>query len=94
MVAGLSQRIINLEIRLFELFRLSKQTFMNIFRRPHYESDTTQFIEKLKADKPQLESEQRQGRSLLWEPKFDSTLQTEFAAAKVKQGAYVYQTKH
>ena len=66
---------------------------MNIFRRPHYESDTTQFIEKLKQDKPQLESEQRHGRSLLWEPKMDSQLQAEFIAAKVKQTAYVYQTK-
>ena len=30
-----------------------------IFRRPHYDSDITQFIEQLKADKPDLEARQR-----------------------------------
>ena len=40
---------------------------MSFFRRPDYTSDTTQFIEQLKASKPTLEAEQRAGRALLWE---------------------------
>ena len=35
---------------------------MNIFRRPDYHSDATQFINQLKADKPALEAEQRKGQ--------------------------------
>ena len=35
---------------------------MNIFRRPDYRSDTTQFIDQLKAAKPQVEEGQRKGR--------------------------------
>ncbi|MBA4265089.1 MAG: DUF3460 domain-containing protein, partial [Comamonadaceae bacterium] len=37
---------------------------MSIFARPHYTSDATQFIQKLKAEKPSLEKEQREGRAL------------------------------
>ena len=35
---------------------------MSIFQRPNYTSDTTDFIAKLKADRPTLEAEQRAGR--------------------------------
>ena len=31
----------------------------SIFRRPDYKSEVTQFIDKMKTDKPMLESEQR-----------------------------------
>ena len=37
----------------------------SIFRRPDYKSEATQFIDKMKADKPVLESQQRAGRELL-----------------------------
>ena len=40
---------------------------MSIFRRPDYTSETTQFIEQLKAQKPTLETQQREGRALLWD---------------------------
>ena len=34
-----------------------------IFRRPDYRSDVTQFIEKLKTEKPDLEAQQRADRA-------------------------------
>ena len=65
---------------------------MNIFRCPDYRSDTTQFIDSLKAAKPELESEQRQGRALLWDKNLDRQVQAGFKDAKVAQKPYVYQT--
>ncbi|MFZ2649206.1 MAG: DUF3460 family protein [Burkholderiaceae bacterium] len=59
----------------------------------HYKSDTTAFIEYLKARKPTLEDEQREGRSLLWDQRIDRGAQAEYADAKVAQQPYVYQTK-
>ena len=66
---------------------------MSIFRRPDYRSDTTQFIDQLKAAQPDLEARQRAGRALLWDKNLDRSEQQEFKSAKVAQGAYVYQTK-
>ena len=63
------------------------------FARPHYASDTTQFWERLKTERPSLESEQRQGRALLWETGMDAQFQAEANAARVPQQPYVYQTK-
>ena len=40
---------------------------MHIFRRPHYESEITQFIQQLKVKKPNLESRPLAGRPLLWD---------------------------
>ncbi len=65
---------------------------MSIFARPHYSSDATQFIDQLKASKPALEQEQRQGRSLLWDQQVDREFQAEAQAARVPQKPYVYQT--
>ena len=66
---------------------------MSFFARPHYTSDATQFIDQLKADKPALEQEQRQGRALLWDKQIDRDFQQQAEAAEVPQGAYVYQTQ-
>ena len=66
---------------------------MSLFRRPDYHSDATQFIDQLKAAKPQLEAQQRAGRALLWDKNLDRTEQQACKTAKVAQGAYVYQTK-
>ncbi|MFM6992570.1 MAG: DUF3460 family protein [Rhodoferax sp.] len=66
---------------------------MSIFRRPDYHSEATQFIDQLKAAKPQLEAQQRAGRALLWDKNVDRSEQQEFKSAKVPQGAYVYQTR-
>jgi hypothetical protein len=58
-----------------------------------YKSDVTSFIESLKANKPTLEEEQRQGRNLLWDKRIDRDAQAEYSDAKVAQQPYVYQTK-
>lgn len=65
---------------------------MSIFARPHYTSDTTQFIEQLRAQKPDLEARQRQGRALLWDKDVDSEIWQEYRAGGVQQKPYVYQT--
>jgi len=59
----------------------------------HYKSDVTAFIEKLKADRPTLEDEQRLGRALLWDKRIDLDAQAEYEEADVPQAPYVYQTK-
>jgi hypothetical protein len=67
---------------------------MNIFRRPDYKSDATQFLDQLKALKPALEAEQQKGRSLLWDKVIDRLALKGFRSAKVKQKPYVYQTNN
>lgn len=66
---------------------------MSFFARPHYKSDATQFIEKLKEENPQLEAQQRAGRLLLWDKPVDRSLWQQFRAARVPQQPYVYQTE-
>ncbi len=51
------------------------------------------FIEDLKAQRPTLEAEQRQGRALLWDKRVDLGAQADTAAMRVPQKPYVYQTK-
>ncbi len=65
---------------------------MNIFRRPDYQSDATQFIDQLKTAKPTLEAEQRQGRALLWDKSVDRNAVKAYNQARVAQKPYVYQT--
>ena len=59
-----------------------------------YESDHTLFIKQLKAQKPELEDQQREGRALLWD-KAPTALseQDRTRESAVKQQAYVYQNK-
>jgi len=66
---------------------------MGLFRRANYESDATQFIQQLKAQRPELEAQQRQGRALLWEQQVDRQAQAEFNSGRVAQKPYVYQTQ-
>lgn len=65
---------------------------MNIFYRPKYLSDTTQFLTQLKAKDPELEAKQRQGRALLWDKAVDRGAWREYREAEVEQKPYVYQT--
>jgi hypothetical protein len=65
---------------------------MSFFARPHYTSDTTQFIEALKNDHPGLEQAQRDGRALLWDKQIDRDFQAKAVASQVPQQPYVYQT--
>lgn len=64
---------------------------MNIFYRPKYQSDVTQFIAQLKVKDPALEAKQRQGRELLWDKSVDRSAWSEYRAAEVEQKPYVYQ---
>jgi hypothetical protein len=67
---------------------------MNIFRRPDYKSDTTQFLDQLKTLKPSLDADQQKGRSLLWDKVIDRLALKGFRSANVKQKPYVYQTNN
>jgi len=65
---------------------------MNIFYRPKYVSEATQFINDLKAKNPGMEEGQRRGLGLLWNKTVDREAWSEFRAAQVPQKPYVYQT--
>lgn len=67
---------------------------MSIFARPHYTSDTTQFLNQLKKDKPELEAQQLAGRSLLWDKQVNYEAQAQANQARVPQKPYVYQNNH
>ena len=66
---------------------------MNIFGRPHYTSDATQFIDSLKASHPELDEQQRQGRALLWDQPVDRAFNADADAGRVAQKPYVYQAE-
>jgi hypothetical protein len=63
---------------------------LRIFRRPDYNSEATDFIEGLKAKKPDIEAQQRAGRALLWDKSVDREAAGEWQAARVRQKPYVY----
>jgi hypothetical protein len=65
---------------------------MPLFWKP-YKSEITSFIEELKAKRPTLEDEQRQGRALLWDKAIDRDALAEYKDASVPQQPYVYQNK-
>jgi hypothetical protein len=66
---------------------------MSIFQRPDYQSETTQFLQQLKQQKPQLQAQQVQGRALLWDKQVDREAWEEYQAARVAQKPYVYMTQ-
>jgi len=65
---------------------------MPLFWKP-YQSDVSAFLEGLKAANPDLENQQRIGRSLLWDKPQDRNAQVEYRKARVAQQAYVYQNR-
>jgi len=65
---------------------------MPLFWKP-YTSDVTAFIDKLKAEKPSLEEEQRQARAIFWDRHVDRDAMAEYNDATVPQQPYVYQTQ-
>ncbi|HCY64356.1 MAG TPA: DUF3460 domain-containing protein [Oxalobacteraceae bacterium] len=59
-----------------------------------YESEVTRFINELKQKNPQLEEQQRTGRALLWDKApLDLDARRRAEESRVKQQAYVYQSK-
>ncbi|MDB5874688.1 MAG: hypothetical protein JWQ07_4130 [Ramlibacter sp.] len=67
--------------------------FQRIFRRPDYNSEVTQFIDQLKAAKPDLEALQRAGRAIWWDKHIDRQAWSEWREANVPQKPYVYQNE-
>ena len=65
---------------------------MSLFRRPDYTSEITSFIDKLKADKPTLEAEQRAGRAILWDKTLNRADQADYLDGRVARQSYVYGT--
>ena len=65
---------------------------MSIFPPPDYQSDATQFINQLKATKPELDQQQQTGRALLWDKQVDRNLWGDYRQGEVAQKPYVYQT--
>ena len=66
---------------------------MSFFRRPDYESDTTQFIKQLKAQRPELDAQQQAGRALLWDKQVDRDAWQDYNAGRIPQQPYVYQSR-
>jgi hypothetical protein len=66
---------------------------MSIFQRPDYQSETTQFLQQLQQQKPQLQTQQVQGRALLWDKQVDREVWAQYQAARVAQKPYVYMTQ-
>ena len=60
-------------------------SLLHFFRRPDYRSDTTQFIDQLKIDRPHLDSAQQEARALLWDASVDRHVLKEFNAGRVDQ---------
>jgi hypothetical protein len=64
---------------------------LNTGSRIMYQSDITQFINQLKAQKPSLEEEQRRGRALLWDKQpIDLDERAKQKTSRVDQTPYVY----
>ena len=63
---------------------------MSLFSRPAYTSETTDFLQQLKAAKLTLEAEQRQARAIWWDKRVNRQEQSEFNDARVSQKPYVY----
>jgi len=58
-----------------------------------YESDLTKFLKQLKANQPDLEKKQREGRAIWWDKELDRDELKRQQAARVPQQGYVYQTQ-
>ncbi len=67
--------------------------FLGEFKQKTYESEFTKFIRDYKQQKPQTEAEQRKSRAIWWDHKQDLETQKRAGESRVKQKAYVYQTK-
>ncbi len=67
---------------------------MSFFRRPDYRSDTTNFINDLKKQNPELEAQQLAGRALLWDKNVNAEVWRDLDAGQLEQKPYVYQTNH
>jgi hypothetical protein len=66
----------------------------NLFlKNGNYQSDATHFITDMKRARPELDSQQRSGRALLWDKNVNLAEQADTQAARVKNKAYTYGTE-
>ena len=65
---------------------------MSIFNRAHYTSEITTFIDDLKAKKPTLEAEQREGRAIWWDKSLNLADEADYSESRIGQQPYVYGT--
>ena len=63
---------------------------MNLFRRPDYDSDATQFLNELKRNNPKLPAQQAAGRALLWEPALPDAAEQQALEAGFKEAEGPY----
>lgn len=56
----------------------------------NYESEITQFLKTYKAEHPDTDERQREGRARLWDKPQDAEQLEGFRAARVPQKPYVY----
>lgn len=56
----------------------------------HYQSDATQFLNRLVEEKPELEKQRLENRGLLWDVTLNPKEQADFEAAKVAKKPYTY----
>ena len=56
----------------------------------HYQSDATQFLNRLIEEKPELEQQRLENRGLLWDVELHPAEQENFEAAKVAKKPYTY----
>ena len=56
----------------------------------HYQSDATQFLNRLIEEKPELEQQRLENRGLLWDVELSPEEQENFEAAKVEKKPYTY----
>ena len=63
------------------------------FKQQTYESEFTRFMRDYKQQKPQTEAEQRKSRAIWWDHPQDLDTQKRARESRVRQKAYVYQTK-
>lgn len=68
---------------------------MGLFsKHSNYESDHTKFIKELKDKTPGMEERQQEGRDLLWDKApIPLDEQRRVAESRIRQQAYVYQSK-
>jgi len=64
-----------------------------VFPWKYYESDATKLIHEILRENPHILEEQKKGRSLWWDKKPDPDQLKRIEESRVKQPAYVYQTK-
>lgn len=59
-----------------------------------YQSEFTQFLKKLRADRPHLEAEQRKGRAIWWDQDpLDMDRMRRNQQSRIAQQAYPYQAQ-